>query len=49
MYNCIDLTYNLNLAFALEIIDFTDLLEEKRKYIITRQLLKSGTSIGTNI
>ncbi len=35
--------------FALNIILFAELLEEKRKYIIARQLLKSGTSIGANM
>lgn len=40
---------NLTLEFALEIIEFSELLEEKRKFVIARQLLKSGTSIGANI
>jgi len=35
--------------FALDIIEYTELLEENRKYVIARQLLKSGTSIGANI
>jgi len=35
--------------FALEIIDLADHLEEKRKYVLSRQLYKSGTSIGANI
>jgi len=35
--------------FALKIIDFCELLEGKRKYVIANQLLKSGTSIGANI
>ena len=33
---------------ALEVIDYGELLEEKKKYVIARQLLKSGTSIGAN-
>jgi four helix bundle protein len=36
-------------AFALQIIEFADLLEEHKKYIIGEQILKSGTSIGANI
>lgn len=32
--------------FALEIIKFCELLEENKKYIIARQLLRAGTSIG---
>jgi four helix bundle protein len=35
--------------FALKIVNVCELLEEKRKYIVSRQLLKSGTSIGANI
>lgn len=40
----VDLTFSL----ALDIIEFSEILEEKKKYIIGRQLLKSGTSIGAN-
>lgn len=39
----------LTLDFSLDIIDFSELLEGKRKYVISRQLLKSGTSIGANV
>ena len=35
--------------FALKIVTYCELLEENRKYIISRQLLKSGTSIGANV
>jgi len=35
--------------FALRIIEFTELLENQRKYVLANQLLKSGTSIGANI
>ena len=35
--------------FALEIIQFADSLEEKRKFVLSRQLYKSGTSIGANV
>jgi four helix bundle protein len=38
-----------SLEFALEIIAFSETLEEKKKYVIAKQLLKSGTSIGANI
>lgn len=41
----IDLTFD----FALDIISFSEILEEKRKYIIANQLIKSGTSIGANV
>jgi four helix bundle protein len=35
-------------SFALNIIDYTELLESKRKFILANQILKSGTSIGAN-
>lgn len=34
--------------FSLDIIEFCELLEEKKKFVITKQLLRSGTSIGAN-
>ena len=39
----------LSFEFALEIIEYCELLEAKRKYVIAQQLLKSGTSVGANI
>ena len=39
----------LSFEFALQIISYCELLEEHKKYIIARQLLRSGTSIGANI
>ena len=39
----------LSFEFALEVIGYCELLEESRKYVIARQLLKAGTSIGANI
>ena len=39
----------LSFDFALQIISYCEQLEEKRKYVIARQLLKSGTSIGANV
>lgn len=35
--------------FAVEIVKFCELLEENKKFVISRQLLKSGTSIGANV
>jgi four helix bundle protein len=35
--------------FAVQIIEFTDLLKEQRRYSLSNQLFKSGTSIGANI
>ena len=39
----------LTFSFALKIIHYTELLEDEHKYVIARQLLKSGTSIGANV
>jgi len=38
----------LTLEFSLMVIDYCEKLEADKKYIIARQLLKSGTSIGAN-
>lgn len=35
--------------FSLDIIDFCEELEKKRKYVLASQLLKAGTSIGANV
>jgi four helix bundle protein len=44
-----NLIVELSLEFAVNIIRYTELLEEDRKYVIARQLLRSGTSIGACI
>ncbi|MGE0088915.1 MAG: four helix bundle protein [Bacteroidales bacterium] len=44
-----NLIVTLSLEFALHIIEYAELLEEKKKYVVAKQLLKSGTSIGANI
>ncbi len=38
----------LTFDFSLMIIEYCEVLETNRKYILARQLLKSGTSIGAN-
>ena len=38
----------LSFDFALLVIDYCELLESNRKFIVARQLLRSGTSIGAN-
>ena len=35
--------------FALKIIEYSELLEQNKKYVIARQILKAGTSIGANV
>ena len=44
-----NLIVKLSLEFALEVIDYSELLEQYKKYVIAKQLLKSGTSIGANV
>ena len=40
---------NLSIEFAVEIINFCEILDKSNKYVISKQLLRSGTSIGANI
>lgn len=35
--------------FSLMIIAYCELLEDKKRFVIANQLLKSGTSIGANV
>ncbi len=49
MQNSKNIILELSFDFAIQIIEYTELLEEKRKFVISKQLLKSGTSIGANI
>jgi four helix bundle protein len=44
-----NLIVNLTIEFALDVIEFTELLEGQKKYVIARQLLRSGTSVGANV
>jgi four helix bundle protein len=44
-----NLIVNLSFQFALGIISFCELLETGRKYNLSNQLFRSGTSIGANI
>jgi four helix bundle protein len=40
---------NKSFDFSLAIISYCEYLNDKRKFIIANQLLKSGTSIGANV
>ena len=44
-----NLILSLTLEFAIEIVKYCESLEEKKKFVIAKQLLKSGTSIGANV
>lgn len=37
------------IVFSVELIKFCELLDEQKKYVVSKQLLRSGTSIGANI
>jgi four helix bundle protein len=39
----------LSIQFALEIISYCSLLEDLKHFVISKQLLRAGTSIGANI
>lgn len=38
-----------SLDFGIGIVKFCELLDEKKKYVVSKQLLRSGTSIGANV
>lgn len=44
-----NLIVNLTFQFSLDVVKFTEKLESERKFIVARQLIKSGTSIGANV
>jgi four helix bundle protein len=41
--------HDKSFQFALEIIDLFKKLQVEREYILSKQLLRSGTSIGANV
>ena len=36
-------------AFAIEVVNLYKVLAEKKEFVLSRQMLRSGTSIGANI
>ncbi len=44
-----NLIVELTFKFSLDIIEYTEVLESKRKYNLANQLFRSGTSIGANV
>jgi len=38
----------LTLDFSLMVIEYCEKLEQEKKFVVAKQLLKSGTSIGAN-
>jgi len=48
MVNSDNVIIKLTFGFALKIVDYCERLNEKKKWAISGQLLRSGTSIGAN-
>jgi four helix bundle protein len=44
-----NLIVDLSFEFAINIIKYVEVLEGDRKYIVARQLARSGTGIGANV
>lgn len=44
-----NLIVDLTTEFALIVIEFCEVLEMNKKYVIARQLLRSGTAIAANV
>jgi four helix bundle protein len=40
---------NKTIEFSLTIINYCETLEQKKKFVISKQLLRSATSIGANV
>ena len=43
------IVYEKAVSFALQIIEVYKICREQKEYVLSKQLLKSGTSIGANI
>lgn len=43
------IVHNKSFSFALDIIRLYSKLNDKREYVISKQLLRAGTSIGANV
>lgn len=48
-YNENNLIMKMTFQFALDIVELADVLQEKRKFVVADQLLRSGCSIGANV
>ena len=40
---------NKSFAFAVRVVNFYKMLNEKKEFIMSKQLLRSGTSVGANV
>ena len=48
-YNDDNLMMKMTFQFALDVVEFAELLQAKRKYVVADQVLRSGCSIGANV
>jgi four helix bundle protein len=44
-----NLIVDKTLKFSLKVMDFVEVLEQRKKFVFANQILKSGTSIGANV
>src|SRR5690349_9489523 len=44
-----NLIVNKTIEFSLAVIKYCDLLEQNKRFVIAKQLLRSATSIGANV
>lgn len=44
-----NLIVKLSFQFSLNVVEYAEILDEKKKWVIAKQVLKSGTSIGANV
>jgi four helix bundle protein len=40
---------NRSFRFAVDVVEFAEMLNEKKRFVISKQLMRSGTSIGANV
>ena len=44
-----NLIVDLTIKFSLQLISYCELLDNDKRFVLSRQLLRSGTSIGANV
>lgn len=47
--NTKNLIVEKSLVFGIDIVKYCELLDERRKFVVSGQLLRCGTSIGANV
>ena len=44
-----NLIVDLTIEFSIQLISYCEVLDNNKKYVLSKQLLRSGTSIGANV